>query len=92
MNNIERIIKDAKNLIINKINEVKNLGELESLHLELLGQVTKNCIRMCENGYTQKEADEVEVELNQIIDNFIGNKRFWIIDEMKSNFKFEFSF
>lgn len=47
---------------------------------------------MCENGYTQKEADEVEVELSQIIDDFIGNKRFWIIDEMKSNFKFEFSF
>lgn len=92
MNNIERIIKDAKKLIIDKINEVKNLSELDSLHLELLMQVTRNCIRMCENGFTQKEADEVEIELSQMIDNYIGNKRFWIIDEMKSNFKFEFAF
>ena len=92
MNNIEKIVKDANDFIRNKIAEAQTLDELDSLHLSLINQVKQNCVRMGENGFMKKEADKVEEELCLIIDKLASNKRNWIWNEMKSNFKFEFSF
>lgn len=92
MNNIEKIVKEVTDFIRNKIAEIQTLKELDSLHLSLINQTKQNCARMCENGFMKKEADEVEEKLCIIIDKIVINKRNWILNEMRSNFKFEFSF
>lgn len=92
MNNIEKIIKDANDFIRNKITEVQTLDELEVLHLNLINKIKQNCIRMSENGFMKKEADEAEEKLCLITDKLVSNKRNWILNEMRSNFKFEFTF
>jgi hypothetical protein len=92
MNNIERIIKDATNIIKNKVSDAQTLGELENLHINLLSQITQNCKQMCANGYTQKEADEIEEKLSIIIDKIVSSHRNWITNVMRNQFKFEFSF
>lgn len=92
MNNIEKIVKEANDFIRNKITETQNLDELGALHLNLINQVKQNCARMCENGFMKKEADEAEEKLCIIIDKLVSNKRHWIVNEMRSNFKFEFTF
>ena len=92
MNNIEKIVKEVNDFIRNKITEIQTLEELDSLHLSLINQTKQNCARMCENGFMKKEADEVEEKLCIIIDKLVINKRNWILNEMRCNFKFEFAF
>jgi lysyl-tRNA synthetase class I len=92
MNNIEKIVKEANDFIRTKITEAQTLEELDSLHLSLINQIKQNCSRMCVNGFMKKEADDVEEKLCTIMSERVNNKRNWILDEMRSNFKFEFNF
>lgn len=92
MNNIERIVKDASEVIRGKVSEVQTLDELAVLHLNAINQVKQNCKQMCEYGYTQKEADEAEEKLCLLTDKIIANKRSLLTNELKANFNFEFAF